>query len=258
MSQDRSPRRRPEAHNYRRKSTRRFRWGVPWRLIAVVAPLIFVAAVTYALMQSDLLKVQHVEVQGAVALDQQALVQVSGLMGLNMLSLPADAAVDRLEAIPEVRAAGVRRSWPNKVVIAVAERRPVAIWSAAGQDLPVDEEGVLLGAGDPTGATPRIVEVNAEQPLSPGDRVPAEAVAFARRIAGESPRFLDAGVASLEYEEGVGMSVLLESGTRVTFGDERSYEYKVAVLSRLLDQLASQGVQPTAVDLRFGERVTYE
>ncbi len=44
----------------------------------------------------------------------------------------------------------------------------------------------------------------------------------------------------------------------MTFGDERSYEYKVAVLSKLLDQLKAQGRTPQAVDLRFGERVTYE
>ncbi len=45
---------------------------------------------------------------------------------------------------------------------------------------------------------------------------------------------------------------------RVTFGDERSYDYKVAVLSKLLDQLAAKKYTPHAVDLRFGERVTYE
>jgi hypothetical protein len=46
---------------------------------------------------------------------------------------------------------------------------------------------------------------------------------------------------------------------RVTFGDERAYEYKVAVLSSLLDHLASNKQRPPrSVDLRFGERVTYD
>src|SRR5690606_10816931 len=94
--------------------------------------------------------------------------------------------------------------------------------------------------------------------LNPGDRVHPDAVAFAQRIMVESPQFLDANVTELEYQAGVGVTVIFDGGLRVTFGDDRSYDYKMAVLSELLRELASQGVQPSAVDLRFGERVTYE
>ena len=58
--------------------------------------------------------------------------------------------------------------------------------------------------------------------------------------------------------EGVGVTAVFRGGMRVTFGDERSYEYKVAVLAELLGNLTLQGVTPEMVDLRFGERVTYE
>jgi hypothetical protein len=69
---------------------------------------------------------------------------------------------------------------------------------------------------------------------------------------------LGQGVRELEYSAHVGVTAVFDNGLRVTFGDERSYEYKVAVLSKLLDQLQAKGVRPRAVDLRFGERVTYE
>jgi hypothetical protein len=85
-----------------------------------------------------------------------------------------------------------------------------------------------------------------------------DAIAFAQRIMAESPRFLEANVAELEYEAGIGVTVIFEGGLRVTFGDDRSYDYKIAVLSELLLELESEGIQPHAVDLRFGERVTYE
>jgi hypothetical protein len=117
---------------------------------------------------------------------------------------------------------------------------------------------VLLSGGAPDGVAPRIVDVDPGRVLNPGDRVQPDAIAFARRITEESPKFLDASVSSLEYEDGIGVTVIFDGGTRVTFGDERSYEYKIAVLSALLKDLANKGVQPTAVDLRFGERVTYE
>ena len=78
-------------------------------------------------------------------------------------------------------------------------------------------------------------------------------------ISFESPKILGQSVDILEYRPGIGVTAVFSSGMRVTFGDERSYEYKVAVLSNLLTDLQARGVaQPRAVDLRFGERVTYE
>ena len=258
MLKDRSPRRRPEKNLANPGFNRGFRWSVPWRLIVALVPVVFVAGATYAVMESSLLTVQKVEVSGAVSLDQASLAQISGLQGKSMLSLPDEGARRRLMAIPSIHSVDIDRQWPNKVVITIGERLPVAFWSVAGHDFPVDAEGTVLSAGTPEGAVPRIVEVTPGRVLNPGDRVHPDAVAFARRIMAESPRFLEANVAELEYKEGVGVTVIFEGGMRVTFGDERSYEYKIAVLSQLLQELNTQGVQPSAVDLRFGQRVTYE
>ncbi len=197
-------------------------------------------------------------VKGAVNLDQASLAQISGLDGKSMLTLPIEGAQRRLQAIPAVEAVGIQRKWPNKVVITVIERQPVAFWNVNGHDFPVDKDGVVLSAGAPDGPAPRIVDVTPGVVLSPGDRVHPDAIAFALRISEESPQSLDATVTELEYKADVGVTVVFDGGMRVTFGDDRSYDYKVAVLAQLLQELNNQGVHPSAVDLRFGERVTYE
>jgi cell division protein FtsQ len=259
MLKDRIPRRRPEARTQRqRRPQRSLRWDVPWRTIFVVLPLVLVAAGTYAALHSPLLTVQEVKIEGAQSLDHASLVEISGLTGSSMLTLPEDEASRRLTAVSLIRSVDIRREWPNTVVIAVEERAPVAFWSVGGHDYAVDIDGVVLDAGVPDGPAPRIVEVTPGRVLNTGDRVHPDAIAFARRIIAESPRFLDTSVAELEYEAGIGVTVIFEGGLRVTFGDERSYEYKIAVLSELLLELSNQGIQPSAVDLRFGQRVTYE
>jgi cell division septal protein FtsQ len=139
----------------------------------------------------------------------------------------------------------------------VKERVPVAFWSTGGRDYVVDQEGVVLAAGVPSGPAPRIVEPG-DRVMGAGDRVHPDAIALAGRIMRESPRFLGQSIHELEYRAGIGVTAIFENGLRVTFGDERSYEYKVAVLSRLLDQLSAKGPPPRSIDLRFGERVTYE
>lgn len=256
MSKDRSPRRRPVKRT-RKTNAPPLRNG-RGRLLLRALPVLLVGLATYALLHSSWLTVQRVSVVGAQNLDAAALAEASGLRGESMFSLPLAEARERLLAIPQVKDVSFSRSWPQRVIVRVRERQPVAFWSVAGHDHPVDAEGFVLAAGAPDGPGPRVVETDAARVLGPGDRVHPDAVALALRIYREAPRFLGQSVAELEYRPEVGVTAVFENGMRVTFGDERAYEYKVAVLSKLLDQLAARRYTPRAVDLRFGERVTYE
>jgi cell division protein FtsQ len=231
-----------------------------WRLRWLVAllPIVAVAAGTYALLHSSVFTVDEVRVQGTQSLDQASLIEISGLEGSSMLRLPLNDAREALLAIPQVRSVSFKREWPSGVTIKIDERLPAAFWSVGGRDYVVDDEGVVLAGGAPNGPAPRIVEVGDARTMSTGDRVHPDAIALAKRIFKESPRFLGESVELLEYRPEVGVTVVFHGGMRVTFGDERSYEYKVAVLAELLDNLSVQGKAPKAVDLRFGERVTYE
>jgi cell division protein FtsQ len=257
LPKDRSPRRRPETTaRYGRKPRRALRPGLRWLL--ALLPVLLVAGGTYVALRSPLLTVQEVRVKGALTLDQASLVEVSGLEGGSMLSLPTRDARQRLLSIPTVRSVKFERSWPSTVTIRIEERIGVAFWSVGGRDYSVDSEGVVLVGSAPNGSGPRILEAGVDRIMGPGDRVHPDAVALALRITDEAPRFLGQSVDLLEYRAGVGITAVFQGGLRVTFGDERSWEYKVAVLSELLDELMAQGVRPHAVDLRFGERVTYE
>jgi cell division protein FtsQ len=231
-------------------------WRLRWLIAAL--PIVLAAVGTYALLQSPALKVQEVTVRGTQSLDQASLIEISGLQGESMLRLPLNDAREKLLAIPQVRSVTFSREWPSSVTIKIDERVPSAFWSVGGQDYVVDAEGVVLASGVPDGPAPRIVEVGDARTLSAGDRVHPDAIALARRVMKESPRFLGESVEMLEYRPQVGVTAVFHGGMRVTFGDERSYEYKVAVLAELLDTLSAQGKAPKTVDLRFGERVTYE
>jgi cell division protein FtsQ len=255
LAKDRSPRRRPETTTQTRQ---RFRRGVRWSLFLPLFPILFTSLGAYLVSKSSLLTVQHIRVEGATSLDRASLVSLSALDGESMLRLPKGDAARRISELPGVRSVSIDRSWPSTVTIKVEERTPVAFWSVGDEDYAVDEEGVVLSGRAPNGLSLRIVQVDAGRVLKPGDRVDPDAIAFAQRIMAESPRFLGESVVELEYSAGVGLTVIFDGGMRVAFGDERSYDYKIAVLSELLQELSNEGIQPKTVDLRFGERVTYE
>jgi len=222
-------------------------------------PVAVVAALAYAAVQSPLLTAQDISVKGAETLDTTAVIEISGLKGKSLLDLPVDRAQARLAEIPQVKSVSISRSFPQSVTIRVEERTPAAYWVVNSREYVVDAEGFVLNSGVPDGLAPRIVEPDSARIMGPGDRVHPDAVALAIRLVQESPRFVGQGVGTIEYYQDVGVAAVFENGMRVTFGDERSYDYKVAVLSTLLEKLTAQGVAaPRAVDLRFGERVTYE
>ena len=255
MLEDRKPRRRPEAkQKHTGRAPRRLRWS--WLFAGF--SLILAAVSTYFLIHSPLLIVDEVTVTGVKSLDQRTLADLSGLREESMLRLPLDEARENLKTIPRIKSLSFERSWPNSVVINIEERTPYAFWSVGGRDYIVDIEGVVLGGGAPDKAAPHIVEPDSPRIMGPGDRVHPDALALAGRIHEESPSFLNQSVEVLEYRPGIGVTAVFPSGMRVTFGDERSYDYKVSVLSKLLEQLNARGANPRAVDLRFGERVTYE
>jgi cell division septal protein FtsQ len=257
LSKDRSPRRRPESTS-RFKAPPRARLLSRLRWLVTVVPILLVAAGTYYVLNSPLLTVQKIQIEGTESLDQASLIGISGLKGQSQFGLPIDSARARLLALPQVKSVSIERNWPNGVTISIEERVPAAFWSVAGQDYVVSADGYVLSGGAPDGPAPRIVEVGNDRALAVGDRVHPDAIALAQRIFTESPKFLGESVEQLEYRADVGVTAVFDGGLRVTFGDERSYEYKVAVLAELLNKLSVQGKTPSTVDLRFGERVTYE
>lgn len=261
MPEARTPRRRSErktnqttARPLQKRSRRRVRWPIILAFLSIV----LAGVGTYWLLHSPYLTVQQVRVVGADTLDRGAVAEISGLMGESMFALDLAQAQRRLQDIPQVRSVNIQRQWPQAVVITIEERVPWGYWNVGGRDYPVDREGVVLAAGAPSGTFPRIMEPNTNRTMGPGDRVDPDAIAFAERIAAEAPQAVGRSVRELEYKAGVGVTVVFEGGMRVTFGDDRAYEYKMAVLSRLLDQLSTQGVRPRGIDLRFGARATYE
>jgi len=149
LPKDRKPRRRPEMNSHYTPPRPRRGWRLRW-LVALL-PIVAVAAGTYALLHSSVFTVDEVRVQGTQSLDQASLIEISGLEGSSMLRLPLNEAREALLAIPQVRSVSFKREWPSGVTIKIDERLPAAFWSVGGRDYVVDDEGVVLAAGRPTG-----------------------------------------------------------------------------------------------------------
>jgi cell division protein FtsQ len=232
------------------------------RATAIMAVAALVLAAAWWAYNSPYLTVQHVDVTGASQITPGQVRAAAGIEGASVLTLDLQGARDRVDALPKVAEVTVEKDGWNRVRIHVSERAPWGSWQINGVDVAVDVDGYILDGEAPAGS-PVIVEVNPQRALNPGDRLDTGAVELAARLVNESERAFGRRVMALLYKRDSGLTVVLAprdvngKPVWVTFGDARDYDFKVASLYVLLEQATQQKLSLNTVDLRFGDRLSF-
>ncbi len=233
------------------------------RLVLFTLLLGALFAAAWWLYQSPYMTVHEVRVTGALRLSEQEVRTIAGIDGESAFRVDLRAAEQRLEALPQVRDAAIEKHGWTGATIAIEERAPWGSWQINGVNVPVDIDGYVLdGVQAPEGA-PVIVEVEPQRAIMAGDRLDAGAIQLAARLVKESERTFGRRVIALAYRQSAGLTAVLSGadvdGTTiwVTFGDSRDYDYKVAALYVLIERAREADVKLTAVDLRFGSRLSF-
>ncbi|MEE2661479.1 MAG: cell division protein FtsQ/DivIB [Pseudomonadota bacterium] len=65
-------------------------------------------------------------------------------VGAALLSIDLNTARTNLEALPWIRAASVKREFPDTVRVRIIERRPLAIWQQKNKHYLIDDEGTVI------------------------------------------------------------------------------------------------------------------
>lgn len=90
-------------------------------------------------------EISAVTISGQARLTEKELLAASGVDGRNSLPfLDAAGVREKLMAIPLIKSARVMKLYPNRLVIAVEERRPHALWQQDGRVSVVAEDGVAI------------------------------------------------------------------------------------------------------------------
>jgi cell division protein FtsQ len=215
-------------------------------LVGAVLALLLATA-SWALWESPLFAVRAVQVDGVHADDGQGLSaaevrDTAGLrIGTPLLQVDLDAAAARVRRLPQVAGAQVSRGWPDRVVVTVAERVPVAVVERAGQRVLVDAGGVVFDTITgplPVGVVP--LEVSA-----PG---PADAATRAALAAVDAlPAAVRAQVSAVSAPTAGQVTLTLPGPVTVLWGDGGAAAAKAAALRGLLDQFRSGALPKAAV-----------
>src|SRR5581483_8571505 len=232
--------------------------------LGLAAALVFCAvSAAWWAYHSPWLTVRQVTVSGTQSVAADDVRAAAGLDGKSVFSLDPAGARARIAALPRVSGVTVRKQEINGVRIDVQERTVWGAWQINGVNVPIDDEGYVLdGDAVPEGA-PVIVEVDPQRAVRAGDRLDPGAVELAARLQRESDTALGRKVLALVYRQSSGLTAVLsgatvdDHGVWVTFGDSRDYDYKVAALYVLLERARQDELALNAVDLRFGDRLSF-
>ena len=181
--------------------------------------------------------------------------------GANVWLLDTAGARRRIEALPWVQTAAVRRSWPNRVRIDVVERSPVArilLPPRGDAEEPVEQAGLIdaslrvlavepADASSEAGSLP-VLRIDPVPVLEPGAVPAGNDVQTSYDVLLEL-RALGLRISEVDVAPATGVTVVCDDGLRVILGSQEELANKVA----LLRAIAAKIVQPrdvVYVDLR--------
>ncbi len=224
-----------------------------WLPIAAAAVLLAVAGGGVWAWQSPLLRVQEVEVVGAVSARESDIIEQVALWGERMFTADLNGTAKAIEELPLIASADIERSWPSTVRITVHEREPWGSWEQAGLRYTIDREGFVLGHRAPPADSTTIVS-NESFSLRPGDRVDYHAVDAAAEITSHIQEALGTSAVELTYSPDEGIRVRTADGQTALLGDSSGIAYKLAVWARVAQEATAQDITYSTIDLRFGDR----
>lgn len=208
----------------RKRRQRRNRKVLGW--LAVAAAVAAAAAVVYL---SPWLTVQRVEVldQLRYTTAQDVIAAADIRTGTPIALVDAIAVEEAVTALPAVKSVEVRRVWPDRILLAVSERVPVAAISWDGGWQLVDREGNRFAS-----LTDRPKEY-----LAVAADTTAE-ISQAAKLAAALPDWLRALVNTIAAESPDDLRFELPNGSEVRWGNASRSARKAQVLQVLLGQAA--------------------
>ena len=242
-----------------RRVTRRARWVVA-RIVPIGVSLAVLGAGGAAigwLLTSARFAITEVAVVGASRLTPEEIVAVSGIgPGTNHFRLDRSAVVARLEGLPLVRRADLVRRFPNRVTLAVEERRPFTL-AHAGRLHWIDEQGVNLGP-ESRAVAPRAPVITGLGPTDlaadggPSPRV-AAGISLLRLLL-RSETALIQQISEIDVSRPDGPVLYTVDGVEVRLGAD-DWEGRLGRLQGVLAQVRAGGEAVNSIDLRFRDQV---
>jgi cell division protein FtsQ len=206
----------------------------PWKAMFILLALAgIVVGVAWALLGSRFFVVRSVQVTGLHRVTREQVVAAAAIpVGLPLIRINDGAVSRRVDAITQVEAARITRSWPDGIAIRITERTPALAIADGGRYDLVDRFGVVV-----VSASQRPPRMPLFVPSGPLRGSPA--VAAAVDVLHELPARLAGRLRSITAPNPDEVTLRLTAGVTVIWGSPGGVAVKDRVLAILMRTHAS-------------------
>ena len=199
------------------------------------------------------MQIDRIEVEGNTTLARADVLTQSGInVGEHILFVNTRAAEERLEENPIIRTANIRRLYPNRLVIQIEEREPLAAISGGGSYAIIDREGYVIAIQDTAEDLLQIYGMGATG-FQLNQRIGEEDDFYSRTMLAVMEALENSGLiddmSSLDITQPLSIDLLSKEGYTIHLGQVDNLESKLASLPAVLDALESMGYSGGTIDL---------
>jgi UDP-N-acetylmuramate dehydrogenase len=212
-----------------------------------------VAALTLVVLASPLFGVREIEVTGNTYTDPVLLASVTdSLRGVSVFTVDVDGAQRRLAGDPWVKRARVQWYFPNRVVVEIDERVPVAWFVGVDNRARVlDFEGRVLDVLD--GQPTQFLKIEGVGPNLAAGTLPTQVYQAAAQLATSLPTNLQRLVEHVTVNGPEALGMVLKTGTVINLGAPVDVRNKLTIVESVLIRQDPKFV--TSIDVASGQPV---
>jgi len=198
----------------------------------------------YYLFTTPTFFVYGADIRGYEAVSAHEIYVASDIDTKSIFWVDPGQVVANIMTLPNIKSAQVTIRLPATVIIEVSERTPELLWQTGDTIWWVDGEGIVVPPRGDTEGMLRIID-NDQQPVEVGYQIDPTIVRGAQML-----RMLTPGLSEIRHSRSLGLTVASPEGWPIYLGDGSEMRRKLVSLTAVLEQIRSQDLNPSYIDLR--------
>lgn len=246
--------------NIKKKSyaeKRKLRRKIKMRISSFLFILMFIFWGMYYLLQSDLMNLKNIVLEGNSYVDENEIIDISSLViNRNIFKYNLKEIKKNIKSHPYVKEVEIRRKLPNTIIIQIKEREEYAIILYMGSYIYIDEENIVLRASDSYIADDNILITGIDfKSFKIGEKVKAinnddlDLVMDLLKVANTT--MIYDMISEINIGEKNNVRIITFDGSEVLLGDAKDPAYLMVALDEMLINLYTKNIKNVIIDMRY-------
>lgn len=227
------------------------------RISSILFALVFIFWGIYYLLQSDLMNLKNIVLEGNEQVESQEIINLSNLViNRNIFKYNLKEIEKDIVSHPYIRESKVQRKLPTTITIKVKERQEYAIIPYMGSYIYIDEENIVLKASDSYIANDHILITGVEfKSFKVGEKIEATnnkglKVVMDLLKAAKMTSIFEM-ISEINIAEENNIRLITFDGVEVLLGEGKNPAYLMVALDEILVNLYTKNIRNVVIDMRY-------